>query len=96
MGKVEDFYTDEYRDKILEISRRPENRLRGITEETGLRILDGIYLILKLLLDASEDKGKEENGERVNSDQLRFRSTDGVSKKTSRRARNRKKIQRMV
>lgn len=39
----------EVRKEIRKRIQQPENRFRGITEETGLRILDGIYIIAELL-----------------------------------------------
>lgn len=39
----------EEKEKIREKIKQPENRFRGITEETGVRILYVLYQILELL-----------------------------------------------
>ena len=48
MGKKE-FYTKEEREKNLQKATDPENQMRGITESTGILILDGIYVLIKEL-----------------------------------------------
>ena len=48
MGKKE-FYTTEEREQNLQKATDPENQMRGITESTGILILDGIYVLIKEL-----------------------------------------------
>ena len=60
MSDIEDgFYKKEIRDK-----NTPENQMRGITESTGLRILDALYTLIDLLLMeiqyGADHEGKKE------------------------------------
>lgn len=48
MGKKE-FYTKEEREKNFQKANDPVNQMRGITESTGILILDGIYVLIKEL-----------------------------------------------
>ena len=45
-GKV---YSESHREKILEAASDPVNKMRGMTEATGMLILDGIYMIIEML-----------------------------------------------
>lgn len=46
---MEQFYSKESRRKMLDQIAEPHNSFRGITEATGLRILDGIYILIEML-----------------------------------------------
>ncbi len=46
----EKYYKKEIRDKIERQMNALENKMRGITESTGLRILDALYTLIDLLL----------------------------------------------
>lgn len=46
--------------KIRKQIAQPENQFRGITEATGLRILDGVYLIAELLQQQNSDGADSE------------------------------------
>ena len=51
---------EEVKKTIREKINCPENNMRGITEATGLRILDGIYMIVELLrqkMPAEQERG---------------------------------------
>ena len=65
MSDIEDgFYKKEIRDKIERRMNTPENQMRGITESTGLRILDALYTLIDLLLMeiqyGADHEGKKE------------------------------------
>ena len=52
--------SEEVKKTIREKINCPENNMRGITEATGLRILDGIYMIVELLrqkMPAEQERG---------------------------------------
>lgn len=46
----EGFYKKELRDKIEGQMNTLENKMRGMTEATGLRIVDALYTLIDLLL----------------------------------------------
>lgn len=51
MNDIEDgFYKKEIRDKIERQMNTLENKMRGMTEATGLRIVDALYTLIDLLL----------------------------------------------
>lgn len=41
-------YMNEEKKKVQEKIYAPENGMRGITEETGLRILEALYVLIEL------------------------------------------------
>lgn len=46
---MKEFYASEYRKGILQEIQNPENKFKSLTEETGLRILDGVYILIEML-----------------------------------------------
>lgn len=52
----------DYEKVVKEIRKQiqqPENQLRPITESTGLRILDGIYILIGMLHQQKTDGAEE-------------------------------------
>lgn len=44
-----EFYSADKRKEILKEMSMPENNFKGMSEKTGLKILDGIYILIEML-----------------------------------------------
>ena len=56
---MSEFYSSEKRKEIVERMSMPENEHRAMTEATGLKILDGIYTLIEVLLRKDKPNGAE-------------------------------------
>lgn len=56
---MSEFYSSEKRKEIIDRMSMPENERRAMTEATGLKILDGIYTLIEVLLRKDKPNGAE-------------------------------------
>lgn len=48
------FYSDEDREKILKPLSQPQTAMSAMSEATGLRLLDGIYMLIEILMNKND------------------------------------------
>jgi hypothetical protein len=51
LDEKQNFYPEKARKAVIKEADNPLNKARGITEGTGLLILDGIYILIQKIYD---------------------------------------------